>query len=81
MIKARVKDIRINRPHKIVEVIVEIKRGKEMWEKTFRMQGDKKIQFSTFKEKIEEEVKKDVMIDEAVRDIKSKNTFFDLDVV
>lgn len=81
MVKARIKDIRINRPHKIVEVIVEIKKDTEVWEKTFRLQGDKKITFAQFKEKLEEEIKKDLDIDEAIKDIKGRNTYFELNVL
>lgn len=81
MVKARVKDIRINRPHKIVEAIVEIKYRKETWEKTFRLSADKKITFAQFKEKVEEEVIKDLKIDEAIKDIKGRSTFFNLDVL
>lgn len=80
-VKARVKDIRINRPHKIVEAIVEIKKGKEMWDKTFRLSGENKITFAQFKEKLQEEVQKDLAIDDAIKDIKGRSTFFDLDVV
>lgn len=80
-IRARVKDIKINRPYKVVEVIVEIRRGDEVWDKIFRIQADKHIPFAQFKQRVAEEVRKDLAIDDVIKDIAGRKTFFDLDLL
>lgn len=81
--KAQIKiiDIKIDRPRRIALISVEVKVGKEKWNKPYRLKVTDKITLEDFKAKVYEDVVTDLEVDNNLEEILNPdNSEFSLDL-
>ncbi len=80
-IYCKIKDIQTKPNNEWAIVSVEVKKGKKVWHKPYRVRKNEYIDFKSFKAKLLEQVIDDLQREENIKElIKRKNKIFKLEV-